>query len=113
MLETVFHRSRSDQTIVMLHEGLGSVSTWRDWPERLARETGRSVFAYSRRGYGRSEPHPPPWPITYMHEEAALLPQILEGARIRSAILLGHSDGGSIAIIHAAARDPRIRALIL
>ena len=97
----------------MLHEGLGSVSAWKDWPKHLSMQTGLSVFAYSRRGYGRSDPHPPPWPLTYMHEEAALLPQILDDAGIHSAILLGHSDGGSIALIHAGTRDPRLRALIL
>lgn len=89
-------------TLVLLHEGLGSVALWRDVPERLAAATGWGVFAYSRFGYGSSEATEMPRPMTYMHEEATtVLPEVLRTAGIRRSILLGHSDGGSIAAIYA------------
>ena len=89
-------------TLVLLHEGLGSVALWRDIPERLAAATGWGVFAYSRFGYGHSASTPLPRPMTYMHEEAQIvLPQVLRAAGIGRAVLIGHSDGGSIAAIHA------------
>lgn len=88
--------------IVMLHEGLGSVSMWRDFPERLARATGRRTLVYSRFGYGRSSPIEAPRTVDYLHEEARRLPAILERLRVRRPILFGHSDGASIALICAA-----------
>jgi len=102
-------------TIVMLHEGLGSVSTWRDFPDRLAKTTGFGVFVYSRMGYGSSSPCEVPRPLTYMHDEALnTLPCILDSIGFRTGILLGHSDGASIAAIHAGGcRDERVRGLIL
>ncbi len=102
-------------TIVMLHEGLGSVSMWRDFPDRLARATGLGVFAYSRKGYGRSSPCKLPRPLSYMHDEALdVLPGVLESIGFRQGVLLGHSDGASIAAIYAGGRDdPRVRGLIL
>jgi pimeloyl-ACP methyl ester carboxylesterase len=102
-------------TLVLLHEGLGCVAMWRDVPERLAEATGYGVFAYSRFGYGRSDPAPLPRPMTYMHAEALdVLPRVLDASGIGRAILVGHSDGGSIAAIHAGAiRDPRIAGIVL
>ncbi|MBS0558941.1 MAG: alpha/beta hydrolase [Proteobacteria bacterium] len=102
-------------TIVLLHEGLGSVSLWRDFPARLAAATGCGVFAYSRFGYGRSDPEPLPWPPSYMHREAEdVLPRVLAAAGIGRHVLLGHSDGASIAAIHAgAASRPMLRGLVL
>lgn len=92
-------------TLVLLHEGLGSVALWRDVPERLASSTGWGVFAYSRFGYGYSGTTPLPRPMTYMHHEAqAVLPQVLRAARVKRAVLVGHSDGGSIAAIYAGSR---------
>ena len=89
-------------TLVLLHEGLGSVALWRDVPERLAASTGWGVFAYSRFGYGDSDATPLPRPMTYMHREAVVvLPELLRAAEIERAVLLGHSDGGSIAAIYA------------
>ncbi len=89
-------------TIVMLHEGLGCVAAWRDWPARLSRETGLGVLVYSRWGYGGSDPVVPPRPLRYMHDEALdSLPEVLAAAGVRDAILLGHSDGASIALIYA------------
>jgi pimeloyl-ACP methyl ester carboxylesterase len=91
-------------TLVLLHEGLGSIALWRDVPERLAAAIGWGVFAYSRFGYGYSDTTPLPRPMTYMHHEAqVVLPQVLQAAGIERAVLIGHSDGGSIAAIHAAA----------
>jgi pimeloyl-ACP methyl ester carboxylesterase len=89
-------------TLVLLHEGLGSVALWRDAPERLAAVTGWGVFAYSRFGYGNSDTTPLPRPMTYMHHEAqVVLPEVLCATGIQRAVLIGHSDGGSIAAIYA------------
>jgi pimeloyl-ACP methyl ester carboxylesterase len=95
-------------TLVLLHEGLGCVAMWRDFPERLAERTGWGVFAYSRYGYGGSAPCALPRPTSYMHDEAlTVLPELLSVAGVGAHALVGHSDGGSIALIHAggAARD--------
>ena len=102
-------------TIVMLHEGLGSVELWRDVPQRLADATGYGVFAYSRGGYGRSEPVSLPRPLDYMAREAEeVLPHVLDQMGIRKAVLLGHSDGATIAAIYAgSAGDMRVRGQIL
>jgi pimeloyl-ACP methyl ester carboxylesterase len=102
-------------TLVLLHEGLGCVALWRDVPERLAAETGYRVLAWSRFGYGRSDPVPLPRPMSYMHDEAlGVLPRVLDEAGVTRAVIVGHSDGGSIAAIHAgAARDPRIAGIVL
>lgn len=107
--------SANAPTLVFLHEGLGSVSQWRDFPDRLAREVALPALVYSRRGYGRSDPITPPRPLTYMHDEAReWLPATLAAAGITAPILVGHSDGASIAII-AAGLDviPKLRALVL
>jgi pimeloyl-ACP methyl ester carboxylesterase len=102
-------------TIVLLHQGLGSVSLWQDVPARIAAATGCGVLAWSRFGYGWSDGVPLPWPLTYLHDEAIrVLPRMLDAAGVRRAILLGHSDGGSIAVIHAGTHgDPRLRGLVL
>ncbi len=96
--------------LVLLHEGLGSVSLWRDFPRHLAARTGLGVFVWSRRGYGRSTPARLPAPLDYMQREAALLPRLLDAAGIGRCTLVGHSDGGTIA---ALARDERIAARVL
>ena len=100
-------------TLVFLHEGLGSVSLWRDFPARLAAATGWGALVYSRYGYGGSGPCPLPRPVSYMHDEAlAVLPALLAAAGIREHALVGHSDGGSIALIHAgAAPRPGLRGV--
>jgi pimeloyl-ACP methyl ester carboxylesterase len=90
-------------TIVMLHEGLGSVSLWREFPRLLAEATRCRVLVYSRHGYGRSAPLPGPRAVSYMHDETLLvLPELLEKLGVAEPLLFGHSDGGSIALIHAA-----------
>jgi len=89
-------------TLVFLHEGLGCVEMWRDFPARLADATGCGALAYSRLGYGRSDPCPLPRPVRYMHDEAlAVLGELLEVAGVRECVLVGHSDGGSVALIYA------------
>ncbi|MBM4205122.1 MAG: alpha/beta hydrolase [Gammaproteobacteria bacterium] len=101
--------------IVLLHEGLGCVSMWRDFPERLAAQTGAEVFAYSRPGYGGSSPVELPRPVEYMHVEALeVLPWVLDAADIGECLLVGHSDGGSIALISAVdALKSHMRGLVL
>ncbi|MGZ7031429.1 MAG: alpha/beta fold hydrolase [Thermoanaerobaculia bacterium] len=101
-------------TLVFLHEGLGSASMWRDFPRQLADATGCGALVYSRAGYGASDPVDLPRPIRYMHDEAVVLAEVIESAAIRDAILVGHSDGASIALIYAGgARSSRLRALVL
>ncbi len=101
-------------TLVFLHEGLGSVAQWRDFPRQLSEATGFGAFAYSRLGYGRSDPVELPRPLRYMHEEAVLLPEVLSAVGIKEFVLVGHSDGASIAIIYAGSgREPGLKGLIL
>ncbi|MBV8869369.1 MAG: alpha/beta fold hydrolase [Acetobacteraceae bacterium] len=102
-------------TLVLLHEGLGSVGLWRDFPDRLAAATGCGVLAYSRFGYGRSDSVALPRPLDYMRREAMkVLPGVLDAARVARAVLVGHSDGASIAAIYAGrVADPRVRGLVL
>lgn len=104
-------QSPNAPTLVMLHEGLGSVSMWRDFPRKLANHLQCRVLVYSRHGYGRSTPLLAHRAVSYMHDEAWLiLPELLERLRIEHPILFGHSDGGSIALIHAS-RHP-VRGII-
>jgi pimeloyl-ACP methyl ester carboxylesterase len=102
-------------TIVLLHEGLGCVAMWRDFPRRLAELTGFGVFAYSRAGYGGSDPVDLPRPLDYMTLEALdVLPRVLDEIGFEYGILLGHSDGASIAAIYAGSvEDFRVRGLVL
>jgi pimeloyl-ACP methyl ester carboxylesterase len=102
-------------TLVMLHEGLGCVGLWGDFPDRLQKATGCGVFVYSREGYGQSSPAKLPRPLTYMHDEARqTLPALLDAIGFRDGVLIGHSDGASIAAIYAGShQDHRVRALVL
>lgn len=102
-------------TLVLLHEGLGSVALWRDVPSRLASQTGLGVLVYSRAGYGQSDPVELPRPLDYMTLEATdVLPHVLDTVGIRRAILVGHSDGATIAAIYAGTViDFRVRGLVL
>ena len=97
-------------TLVLLHEGLGCTRLWRDVPAALTEATGFGVFAYSRAGYGQSDPTELPRPLDYMSREAVdVLPLVLDTIGIQSAVLLGHSDGATIAAIHAGrVADPRV-----
>lgn len=101
--------------LVLLHEGLGCVALWKDFPDRLAAATGAGVLVYSRAGYGRSSPVEVPRPLTYMQDEGLrVLPRLLDAAGLAEVVLLGHSDGGSIALVHAGGADPggRVQGLV-
>lgn len=103
-------------TLVFLHEGLGSVSLWRDFPDQVAAATGCGALVYSRAGYGRSSPVSVPRPLTYMQDEGlVVLPRLLDAAGLDDVILIGHSDGASIALVHAGGADPggRVRAVVV
>lgn len=99
-------------TLVLLHEGLGSVSLWRDFPDRLAEATGLPVLAYSRAGYGGSSPVPLPRPLDYMQQEAASLPRVLDALGLERVILVGHSDGASIALVHAGTASGLVAGVV-
>ena len=101
-------------TLVFLHEGLGSVAMWRDYPAKLAHATGAAAIVYSRLGYGRSDPLTGPREVRYMHEEAlATLPSLRRKLGLDDVVLVGHSDGASIALIHAGSGAFPVRALAL
>jgi len=100
-------------TLVFLHEGLGCIEMWRDFPLRLCAATGFAGFAYDRTGYGQSSPWPRPPGVDYMHIEAeVVLPRVLEAAGIGQHILVGHSDGGSIALISAGHDPETLQAVV-
>ena len=89
--------------LVLLHEGLGSVGLWREFPAQLQAATGRRLIVFSRHGHGRSAPPPRPRTPAFFHEEALdVLPELLSALRVSEPVLVGHSDGASIALIHAA-----------
>ena len=100
-------------TLVFLHEGLGSVAMWRDFPQKAAASTGCSAVVYSRYGHGQSEVLRAPRGVDYMHVEALeVLPKLLERLGIKDPVLVGHSDGASIALIYAATSD-RVTGLVV
>jgi len=95
---------KNDPTLVFLHEGLGCIEHWKDFPQKLCRLTGINGLIYDRKGYGGSDPYNGMWPKDYLIEEATIdFPELLEVCGIKNAILIGHSDGGSIALLAAAA----------
>jgi len=102
-------------TVVMLHEGLGSVGLWGSFPDQIAAATDAGIFVYSRAGYGQSAPGKLPRSTAFMHEEACeVLPRVLDAIGFQRGLLLGHSDGGSIATIYAGSvQDHRVRGLVL
>ncbi len=102
-------------TLVLLHEGLGHAGIWGSFADELAAATGAGVFAYSRAGYGFSSPSVLPRTANFMHEEALeVLPRLLDAIGFRRGLLVGHSDGGSIAAIYAGSiQDHRVRGLAL
>ncbi len=94
---------RDESPLVLLHEGLGSIELWRGLPDDLHRASGRRVVAFSRHGHGRSEPPPQPRTPAFFHDEALrVLPELRERLGLSAPVLIGHSDGASIALIHAA-----------
>ena len=99
---------------MFLHEGLGCLGTWRDFPDRVAAATGCGALVYSRLGYGASESVRGPRPLRFMHDEALeVLPAVIERFMLQEVILFGHSDGASIAVVYAGARLGPVRALVL
>ena len=115
-LEYRFLQGRPDRpTLVLLHEGLGCVAIWRDFPDALAQATGCPVLVYSRAGYGGSSPVTLPRPLTYMHHEGQdVLPRLINHLGLTDYLLIGHSDGASIAVIYAgSAPRPGLRGVIL
>ena len=118
-LETARIDGPADRSpLVFLHEGLGSVAMWRDWPTNLCEITGRAGVVYSRRGYGASDPVPDVrgggrLRPDYLHREAwDVLPALLRELEIDSPVLVGHSDGGSIALLHAS-RHPVAACVVM
>ena len=107
-------RNAGMHTIVLLHEGLGSIALWKGFPHALAARTGCGVVVYSRYGHGNSEKQAEKRPMTFMQREGeVVLPELLDKLAIARPILLGHSDGGSIALIFAGRYPQRTGALIL
>jgi pimeloyl-ACP methyl ester carboxylesterase len=101
-------------TLIFLHEGLGSVALWRDFPAKLAHVSGAPAVVYSRLGYGDSDRLAAPRAVDYMHREAQeTLPELRATLGLEDVILIGHSDGASIALIHAGSGHWPVRALIL
>jgi pimeloyl-ACP methyl ester carboxylesterase len=99
-------RGSHGMQLLLLHEGLGSVSMWRDFPDALAAATGARVVAYSRLGFGRSSPRKAPYGLRFMHEEAAqVVPRVRATLGLDLPVLIGHSTGASMALLHAA-HDP-------
>jgi pimeloyl-ACP methyl ester carboxylesterase len=106
--------SRNAPWIVFLHEGLGSRAMWRDFPAQLCNACAMRGLVYSRYGYGESEPIDAPRTVEFMHAEAeTALPALLDALGIDAPILFGHSDGGSIALLHAALTERPVRALVV
>ena len=116
-LEYCHWRSDNSQgpTLVLLHEGLGSVAMWKEFPAQLTARTGYSVFVYSRAGYGKSDKSALPRPPGYMHPEGLeVLPEVLNFLNAPEVVVIGHSDGASIALIHAGGvADARVQGLIV
>jgi pimeloyl-ACP methyl ester carboxylesterase len=108
-------RPAAAPTLVMLHEGLGCVGMWGDFPDRLQAATGCGVLVYSREGYGQSSPAKLPRQLDFMHVEARrTLPRVLEAIGFQRGLLVGHSDGGSIAAIYGGSvQDHRMAGLVL
>lgn len=102
--------------IVFLHEGLGSLATWKDFPEQLCGRLNRRGLIYSRFGYGRSTPRlqNAPFPVDYLHREALeMLPAVLDAFGLEQPWLFGHSDGGTIALLAAAHLPGRVRGMVI
>lgn len=100
--------------LVFLHEGLGSVAMWRDFPAEVAAAADRRALVYSRYGYGQSDVLEEPFNTGYMHDEGTIaLPELLDGVGFDKPILIGHSDGASIALLHAGLSGREVSGLVL
>ncbi len=98
--------------LVFLHDSLGCITLWRDFPEKMARATGCNVLIYDRQGYGQSAPFTTPRTVRYLEDEAEILMRVLDQCDIPKASLFGHSDGGSISLVAAAEYPNRIHSVI-
>lgn len=111
-LEIQWHNKeiKDRPTLIFLHEGLGCIRMWKDFPEKLSRKAKCPALVFSRFGYGSSDPDPLPWKINFMHSQALkILPAIIQQTQIKNYILIGHSDGGSIGIIFSG--SPFVKGL--
>ncbi len=100
-------------TLVFLHEGLGSVALWKQFPRQVAEAAGCPALVYSRYGYGKSDKLTEAREVDYMHREALdVLPEVLDRLDIHAPVLIGHSDGASIALIHAGAGKRPVRGVV-
>lgn len=100
--------------LVLLHEGLGSLDLWKDFPAQLADACAAPVLVYSRQGYGRSSPVTLPRPLDYLSQDGPQeLEHVLDGLALDQVILVGHSDGASIALAYAARQDPRVKGVVV
>ncbi len=118
--QRIYPERETAPLLVFLHEGLGSIAMWKNWPAQLCEHTGCSGLMYSRYGYGRSTPRPDNRPKTpdYLHEQALdVLPQLLqhlgEDGQKRPIVLVGHSDGGSIALLAASGFGEKLQGIVV
>ena len=110
----LIHPHHPGPCLVFLHEGLGSVAMWRDFPVRLCAATGCRGLVYSRWGYGKSDPLDGPRAVDFMHDEARrALPDLLDQLGIDNPVLFGHSDGASIALLHAGLTSRPVAGLVV
>lgn len=106
-------RAARGPVLVFLHEGLGSIAQWRDVPAALCTATGLPGLVYERWGFGGSAALDAPRTPRYLHDEALVsLPEVLHGAGVDDYVLVGHSDGGSIALLHASSRPAGLRGIV-
>jgi pimeloyl-ACP methyl ester carboxylesterase len=115
-VSTLYHAGTKDAgepTLVFLHEGLGCIDTWRNFPRQLCEATGLGALIYDRYGFGGSDPLLEPRSAGYLEQEAhQSLPELLEACGITTPLLIGHSDGGTIALLYAARFPERPRGVI-
>ncbi|MBL7180504.1 MAG: alpha/beta hydrolase [Pseudomonadota bacterium] len=105
--------AESNPMLVFLHEGLGCIELWRDFPETVCVSTGCAGLVYDRKGYGGSDAYKGPWPLDYLHKESqTYLPGLLQACDITKAVLIGHSDGGTIGLMTVAMHGERICGVI-
>jgi len=106
-------QAKDKPVLVFLHEGLGCIELWRDFPETVCVSTGCRGLVYDRKGYGGSDVYKDPWPQDYLTiESSTYLPGLLKACNINNAILIGHSDGGTIALLTAAMYGEQIHSVI-
>ncbi|WP_166267611.1 alpha/beta fold hydrolase [Marinobacter caseinilyticus] len=111
--QRICHPASRGPTVVFLHESLGNIALWKRFPAQLAERTGLDVLVYERQGYGASTDEVLPRPYRYQEDEGAIwLPRLLDALGINEVVLIGHSDGGSIALVAAGALGSRARGLV-